>query len=73
MRLVCENHPTKAWPDECDCGPGMNSGDGIISLAEKLIAQVADDNKAHGGLSSRATIRASDELRMAISKHRAAT
>lgn len=24
MRLVCENHPTKAWPDECDCGPGMN-------------------------------------------------
>lgn len=22
-RLVCENHPDKTWPDECDCGPGM--------------------------------------------------
>lgn len=21
--LVCENHHDKAWPDECDCGPGM--------------------------------------------------
>lgn len=21
--LVCENHPDKAWPDECDCGAGM--------------------------------------------------
>jgi hypothetical protein len=23
MTLVCENHRNKAWPDECDCGPGM--------------------------------------------------
>jgi hypothetical protein len=22
-RLVCENHPDKAWPDECECGAGM--------------------------------------------------
>lgn len=22
--LVCENHRDKAWPDECDCGPGMS-------------------------------------------------
>lgn len=22
-RLVCENHPDKAWPTECDCGAGM--------------------------------------------------
>jgi hypothetical protein len=21
--LVCENHPDKAWPDECECGAGM--------------------------------------------------
>jgi hypothetical protein len=21
--LVCENHPDKAWPDECDCVAGM--------------------------------------------------
>lgn len=27
VRLVCENHRDKAWPDECDCGPGMR-GDG---------------------------------------------
>lgn len=20
---VCENHPDKAWPDECECGAGM--------------------------------------------------
>lgn len=20
--LVCENHPDKAWPDECSCGAG---------------------------------------------------
>lgn len=20
--LVCENHPDKAWPDECACGAG---------------------------------------------------
>lgn len=20
--LVCENHPDKAWPDECECGAG---------------------------------------------------
>jgi hypothetical protein len=23
MMLVCENHPDKAWPDECECGAGM--------------------------------------------------
>jgi hypothetical protein len=22
-RLVCEWHHDKAWPNECDCGPGM--------------------------------------------------
>lgn len=27
-RLVCENHRDKAWPEECDCGPGMRYGDG---------------------------------------------
>ena len=21
--LVCENHPDKAWPSECECGPGV--------------------------------------------------
>lgn len=26
-RLVCENHRDKAWPEECDCGPGMRYGD----------------------------------------------
>ena len=23
-RRVCENHRDKSWPDECDCGAGMN-------------------------------------------------
>lgn len=23
VRLVCEWHPDKSWPDECDCGAGM--------------------------------------------------
>lgn len=27
MRLVCENHRDKAWPDECDCGAGMRESD----------------------------------------------
>ena len=22
-RLVCENHPHRWWPEECDCGAGM--------------------------------------------------
>ena len=30
-RLVCENHHDKAWPDECDCGPGMRYGDTLRS------------------------------------------
>lgn len=25
--LVCENHRDKAWPEECDCGPGMRIHD----------------------------------------------
>lgn len=32
-RLVCENHPTKAWPNECDCGPGMNDPVPAMALA----------------------------------------
>lgn len=35
MRLVCENHPTKAWPEECDCGPGMN--DPVELLQESIL------------------------------------
>lgn len=23
QRWVCENHADKAWPDVCECGPGM--------------------------------------------------
>lgn len=23
MLWVCEDHPGKAWPDDCDCGAGM--------------------------------------------------
>lgn len=22
-RWVCENHPDRSWPDECECGAGM--------------------------------------------------
>jgi hypothetical protein len=29
--LVCENHRDKAWPEECDCGPGMRYGDTLRS------------------------------------------
>lgn len=44
--------------------------DEIITAAQKLIDSVSDDSSRHGGLLSRATARASDELRLAISRYR---
>lgn len=44
----------------------------LIDAAERLIATVSDDNSRHGGLSSSATIRAADELRLLISCYKAA-
>ncbi len=45
--------------------------DDVIKAAQKLIDSVSDDNSRHGGLLSRATTRASDELRLAISRYKA--
>lgn len=33
--LVCENHPDKAWPDECDCGAGMHAGKELAALRRR--------------------------------------
>lgn len=48
----------------------MTRLDRLLDLAEKLIARISDDNKLHGGLLTRETQRASDELRMQISRFR---
>lgn len=42
--------------------------DVLIAAAKRLIHQVSEDNSRHGGLSSMATVRAADELRLVISK-----
>lgn len=36
MEWVCENHPHKKWPDECDCGAGMLAGDARSQIANGL-------------------------------------
>jgi hypothetical protein len=38
VRLVCENHPLKAWPEECDCGAGMNLRDHVRDELKRLAA-----------------------------------
>lgn len=43
----------------------------IVKAARKLIDSIIDDVSRHGGLTSRDTIRASDELRLLISRHEA--
>ncbi len=41
-RLVCENHPDKAWPDECNCGPGM--ADPIEKMCRGIAAALGWDD-----------------------------
>jgi hypothetical protein len=42
----------------------------IVKAAEKLIQAINTDNGIHGGLLSRETIRASDELRVLLLRYR---
>jgi hypothetical protein len=43
----------------------------IVMAAEKLVAAIAADDGASGGLLSRETIRAADELRVILLRYRA--
>lgn len=36
MDWVCENHPHKKWPDDCECGAGMLASDAIAQTANGL-------------------------------------
>jgi hypothetical protein len=43
----------------------------IVAAAEKLVAAITFDDSASGGLVSRETIRAADELRVILLRYRA--
>ena len=43
----------------------------IVRAAEKLVAAIAFDDSGSGGLLSRETIRAADELRVILLRYRA--
>jgi hypothetical protein len=43
----------------------------IVMAAEKLVAAITADDSASGGLLSRETIRAADELRVILLRYRA--
>lgn len=44
--------------------------DDVVKAAELILERINDDNARHGGLISRETIRACDEARLVISRHK---
>lgn len=58
--LVCENHRDKAWPEECDCGPGMLSPLEIMRAALTEIAAF-DDRLASESLARHGSYSSFDE------------
>jgi hypothetical protein len=47
------------------------NNEAIVAAAEKLVAAITFDDSASGGLVSRETIRAADELRVILLRYRA--